>query len=203
MEDSKHFYVNKERMIRVEGVALKIKLNEKDYEVVKDKNVDVDQNDAAPWIKRSLVGNIVKADLDEERKKETNSLDLMQNSSIIYHTESILEMQIACLILCYILNTTWAPNFEYNVQEDESDKIFKAASVNSVTRYMMYAFLIEHLMSYTFGIFRNYELNLRGEPNENGIESAPIETVLRYIEISVDFAIFTVVIMHFLHLTAD
>ena len=77
MEDSKHFYVNKERMIRVEGVALKIKLNEKDYEVVKDKNVDVDQNDAAPWIKRSLVGNIVKADLDEERKKETNSLDLM------------------------------------------------------------------------------------------------------------------------------
>jgi len=64
-------------MIRVEGVALKIKLNEKDYEVVKDKNVDVDQNDAAPWIKRSLVGNIVKADLDEERKKETNSLDLM------------------------------------------------------------------------------------------------------------------------------
>jgi len=69
--------VNKERMIRVEGVALKIKLNEKDYEVVKDKNVDVDQNDAAPWIKRSLVGNIVKADLDEERKKETNSLDLM------------------------------------------------------------------------------------------------------------------------------
>jgi hypothetical protein len=42
MEDSKHFYVNKERMIRVEGVALKIKLNEKDYEVVKDKNVDVD-----------------------------------------------------------------------------------------------------------------------------------------------------------------
>jgi hypothetical protein len=77
MENSKHFYVNKERMIRVEGVALKIKLNEKDYEVVKDKNVDVDQNDAAPWIKRSLVGNIVKADLDEERKKETNSLDLM------------------------------------------------------------------------------------------------------------------------------
>ena len=77
MENSKHFYVNKERMIRVEGVALKIKLNEKDYEVVKDKNIDVDQDDAAPWIKRSLVGNIVKADLDDERKKETNSLDLM------------------------------------------------------------------------------------------------------------------------------
>ena len=68
---------------------------------------------------------------------------------------------------------------------------------------MMYAFLIEHIMSYTFGIFRNYELDLRGKPNDNGIESAPIETILRYIEISVDFGIFAVVIMHFLHLTAD
>lgn len=27
MENAQHFYVNKERMIRVEGVALKIKLN--------------------------------------------------------------------------------------------------------------------------------------------------------------------------------
>ena len=58
-------------------------------------------------------------------------------------------------------------------------------------------------MSYTFGIFRNYELDLNGQPNENGIESAPIETVLRFIEISVDFIIFTFVIVHFLHLTVD
>jgi hypothetical protein len=104
MENPRHFYVNKERMIRVEGVALKIKLNESDFETVLDKSVDVPLSEATGWVKRCLVGNIIKSDLDEERKKETNSLDLMQNSSIIYHTESILEMQIACLILCFILN---------------------------------------------------------------------------------------------------
>jgi hypothetical protein len=113
MQDPKHYYVNKERMIRVEGVALKIKLNEADFKVAQDKSIDVEVPDSAPWIKRCLVGNIAKADLDDERKKETNSLDLMQNSSIIYHTESILEMQIACLILFYILNTIWAANFGY------------------------------------------------------------------------------------------
>jgi hypothetical protein len=85
----------------------------------------------------------------------------------------------------------------------EADKIFGGTSVNNVTEYMMYAFLLEHVMSYTFGIFRNYELDLRGEPNDNGIESAPIETGLRYVEISVDFVIFTFVILHFLHLTFD
>jgi hypothetical protein len=92
MQDPRHFYINKERMIRIEGVALKIKLNEADFEIAYDKSIEVPEKESAPWIKRALVGNIVKADLDEERKKETNSLDLMQNSSIIYHTESILEM---------------------------------------------------------------------------------------------------------------
>ena len=91
MDNPKHFYVNKERMIRVEGVALKIKLTNDDFENLLN-GVEVTNEHATDWIKRVLVGKIIKSDLDDEPKKETNSLDLMQNSSIIYHTESILEM---------------------------------------------------------------------------------------------------------------
>ena len=43
------------------------------------------------WINRCVVGKIVKNELDDERKSETNALDYMQNTSIVYHTESILE----------------------------------------------------------------------------------------------------------------
>lgn len=50
------------------------------------------EEDAPRWLKNCVVGRVSKKDLDDERMKETNSLDLMQNSSIIYHTESILEM---------------------------------------------------------------------------------------------------------------
>jgi hypothetical protein len=55
-------------------------------------NKPIHIDDASNWIKRCVVGRVSKRDLDDERMKETNSLDLMQNSSIIYHTESILEM---------------------------------------------------------------------------------------------------------------
>lgn len=65
-------------------------------------------------MRKCLVGKLTKADLDDERMKETNSLDMMQNTSIIYHTESILEMQIITLAVCYILNEEWAHNFSYD-----------------------------------------------------------------------------------------
>lgn len=59
--------------------------------------------EANSWIKRVIVGNISKSDLDEERLAETNSMDMFQNSSIVYHTESILEMQLISLISVFVL----------------------------------------------------------------------------------------------------
>jgi len=51
---------------------------------------------------------------------ETNSLDMMQNSGIIYHTESILEMQVAALLTCFLLNRRWGDNFGYmNLKKDD------------------------------------------------------------------------------------
>ena len=64
----------------------------------------VSEEESTDWIRRCLVGNMRKGDLDDERMNETNSLDMMQNSSIIYHTESILEMQFMCLILVEVLD---------------------------------------------------------------------------------------------------
>jgi hypothetical protein len=54
-----------------------------------------------------VVGNIRKAELDEERLLETNAMDMFCNSSIVYHTESILEMQIMMLSVCKYLHTYW------------------------------------------------------------------------------------------------
>jgi len=41
---------------------------------------------------------ITKKTLDEQRKKELNKMDLMHNTSIVYHTESILEVQLMMII---------------------------------------------------------------------------------------------------------
>jgi bifunctional DNA-binding transcriptional regulator/antitoxin component of YhaV-PrlF toxin-antitoxin module len=89
--DAKEWYVDKERIILVENVSIKVCISLKDYTNIAEKKM-VSEDEATAWITRCLVGNIRKGDLDDERMNETNSLDMMQNSSIIYHTESILEM---------------------------------------------------------------------------------------------------------------
>jgi len=58
-------------------------------------------------------------------------------------------------------------------------------------------------MSYLFGIFRNYELKKSGQPNKYGIEQAPCESRLRFIEIAVDFIIFALIIIHMIKMPKD
>ena len=65
----------------------------------------------ASFISRCIVGKINKSELDDERRRETNALDYMQNTSIVYHTESILEAQIITLLCCYVLNQRWSESY--------------------------------------------------------------------------------------------
>jgi hypothetical protein len=89
-----------------QGVVLKVCLTEKAFKNIGDKK-KVEGEDSKQWIKENIVGNITKFELDNERMKETNALDMMQNSSIIYHTESILEMQMCCLISMILLTAVF------------------------------------------------------------------------------------------------
>ena len=91
----------------VGGINLKVSLTKEALDKINSKQ-DITKEESRDWIKSCMVGNITKADLDDERARETNQLDLIQNASILYHTESILEMQIACLVLCYLLDRQWS-----------------------------------------------------------------------------------------------
>jgi hypothetical protein len=81
-----------ERIISVETVQLKICLSKQAFEQLNEKNTSVDAEESIMWIKNNVVGKITKSELDDERNKETNALDMMQNSGMIYHMESMLEM---------------------------------------------------------------------------------------------------------------
>ena len=86
-------------------------MNENDYDKL-FKRVALQEKEAvvpelaAKWIEDNLVGQINKEMLDAQRFKEVNSLDMMQNTSIIYHSESMLEMQFLCLIFIMIFVRT-------------------------------------------------------------------------------------------------
>ena len=67
----------------------------------------------------------------------------------------------------------------------------------------MMVLLVEHICSYLFGIFRNIDIKKNGKPNKYGIDSAPIETKLRMIELVADLIIFILILNHFTALTSE
>ena len=52
----------------------------------------VSERQVARWCEDTLVGNVTREKLDKQRQDETNVLDMMQNTSIVYHPESLIEM---------------------------------------------------------------------------------------------------------------
>ena len=90
-EGAENYFVGMERVVMVEGINIKVNLTKQAFDDIKAGNQVTPEN-SQQWIKDCFVGNITKADLDDERARETNQLDLIQNASILYHTESILEM---------------------------------------------------------------------------------------------------------------
>ena len=58
----------------------------------------VSPKDATKFIQDCIVGDITKQKLDEQRNKEVSSLDMMQNTTIIYNMESVIQFQILFMI---------------------------------------------------------------------------------------------------------
>jgi hypothetical protein len=54
----------------------------------------------------------------------------------------------------------------------------------------------EHIVSYFFSIFRNWEVKEKGTTNSYGIDTAPIESKMRIFEIFIDVVIFGAIIFH-------
>ena len=167
-------------------------MSENEFRDIKNDKFEIEPSKAPSWLRKCLVGKITKAELDDERMKETNSLDMMQNTSIIYHTESILEMQIITLISCFVLNEQWGQSFGYNKELE----VAAGSSGSTNNKAWMFILLGEHIVSYLFSQYRAWELKSKGTTNSYGIETAPCETYMRYFEIFADFIIFGALIFN-------
>ena len=93
------YYTEERRSIYVNNFLIVIKFEVKDFEKLYEraflKRSDlVEKNEGTDWLFRNLVGKITKVDLDVRRSNSLNSLDMMQNSNIFYHPESINETNL-------------------------------------------------------------------------------------------------------------
>ena len=65
-----------ERIVQVKGVALKVCLPADEFEKLLKSKI-IPKSEATQWINTCIVGRITKRQLDDERVRETNALDIM------------------------------------------------------------------------------------------------------------------------------
>lgn len=106
--------------------------------------------------------------------------------------------------MCYVLTQRWGQNGDVVLNYGTmSDKVMDSAIMNfgltqrEFTEVIFLVLFLEHIFSYTSGIFKAWELKTRGEPNEKGIESAKIGKILYWIEIVIDVLIIVLIVIHF------
>lgn len=98
------YWTKKKRHVSIYMKTLYIKLDKKTFNKVWKRRLQkeweiIDKSKSLTFLKNCVVGKITKEDLDDERVREINKMDMMSNSSIIWHQESINELQIICLSL--------------------------------------------------------------------------------------------------------
>lgn len=129
--------------------------------VILNETQKVDKNAAEKWLNDNLICHPRKKDLDGQRSSEIDTQDLMQNTSMLYHTESVLEMQIFTTIAVILYSN------KLGLSLDGSKPI-------------LIAFFIEHIFSYFCTLFRKWELEHYGQLDINGILHGPKETLLKF-----------------------
>ena len=106
---------------------------------------------------------------------------MMQNTSIIYHPESLLEMQIICW--CVI-------KFYFGVEE--------ANNHTDISNIIMWALIVEHLFSYSSGVFRQWEIRKNGMLDRDGILRGKYESIMKSVNIFFDCVLVGYALKHFM-----
>jgi len=95
----------------------------------------------------------------------------------------------------------WATKQGYGTLK--STGIFGGTTLEA-SKTMIYLLGIEHIIAYCFNLYRMYEIGNYGKiDDQTGIQSAPNETRLKYVEIILDFIIFVIFIAHFFMIGND
>ena len=134
---------------------------------------------------------MTKEKLDRQRQKEVNSLDMMQTTGIVYHMESILELQFMCLIAFVFL-------FKREVNIEHYDE-----EIHSKSDTIMIVLIFEHIFAYCSHLFRVWEIDNYGQTDINGVSRAKKESALKTLEVFIDCMIFGYSLNHFYSMTYE
>ena len=109
----------------------------------------------------------------------------MQNTNFVYHPESLMEMQIMCLLAV----------FYFTNREDIYSKTIDFGHSSNI---IMAALMLEHIFSCAFAFFRSYDIGKNGLIDINGVKRAPTELFIANIQFFIGCIIIGYAMNHFL-----
>ena len=127
----------------------------------------IESEDAIDWLEKCIFLNITPIELEDERTKELNAMDMMQNHSLFNNSEVIFEMQILAVLFVLFIHHLF-------------DNL--ATRDNSGHQFYLVSFLVLHIISYLAHYYRLRDIALNGKPDVNGIYTAKKEAMISNIE---------------------
>ena len=118
---------------------------------------------------------------------------------MINNTESIIEMQICCLVFVIILSGSWEKSMGYGVgiREQSQEAIMSfGMGFYDLSFMLTYLLLAEHSLSYLFSYVKMYDIKKRGVIGTNGVESTSLCTILNSISYFLQVIIALICIIH-------
>ena len=115
--------------------------------------------------------------MNRERQLEVNQNDMMQNTGICYHPESISEMQltILSLIWAYCLNVATVPSHLNEHEEQILETII-------ALKFMLTCLIVRHVNSWFIELMRRYEIEHYGKLDMHGVPRAKYESYLQSVQ---------------------
>lgn len=102
---------------------------------------------------------------------------MMQNTSIIYHPESLTEMQLISLIIFWSLS-----NYIIESEPPEMRKKIDDSGELPQISFLMWCLLFEHICGYLIEFFRHYDIEKNGQMDSYGVPRAKTESLLGTIQ---------------------
>lgn len=162
----------------------------------------VEPKDATGWLEKNVYGHITPDQLNDDRIEELNSMDYMQNSSIFYNPESILEMQIFSCSLILNIHHLLIAQKKYVPANSDLDQSSKSANDMPNLNYVI-IFLVLHIFSYLIHYFRVYDIGKNGIADMNGVYSAKTEAFISNIETFIICIVIGITVKHLNDMSLD
>ena len=188
-EYRKDYFIGMNRRIDIGGHNVMINFTEHWLEKIYERTVSnenfnsnddvVDQLEAVKFMHDCFVGNITKQKLDKQRNIEVNSLDMMQNTTIVYNMEVVILFQILFLISSLIFN-----KMQEDLDAQRGLKIEIKPEHHPIwPEHISVMLIVIHCISYVIHEYSIHEINEKGQPDIMGVYRAPNDVVLKTIEL--------------------